>query len=51
MVLDNNYNLEEALKWEDTSIQNEDRFENGTKSRILDAMAAKTTHRRRFPRH
>src|SRR5258707_5286784 len=36
--LDNNYNLEEALKWEDTSIQNEDRFENlETKSRILDA--------------
>src|SRR5882757_9040204 len=27
-VLDNNYNLEEALKWEDTSIQNEERFEN-----------------------
>ncbi len=26
--LDNNYNLEEALKWEDTSIQNEYRFEN-----------------------
>jgi len=33
--LDNNYNLEEALKWEDTSIQNEERFENlETKSRI-----------------
>src|ERR1700690_322489 len=33
--LDNNYNLEQALKWEDTSIQNEDRFENWeTKSRI-----------------
>ena len=40
--LDNNYNLEEALKWEDTSIQNEDRFENWeTKSRILDAMGKK----------
>ena len=40
--LDNNYNLEEALKWEDTSIQNEDRFENWeTKSRILDAMGRK----------
>jgi tetratricopeptide (TPR) repeat protein len=37
--LDNNYNLEEALTWEDTSIQNEDRFENWeTKSRILAAM-------------
>ena len=40
--LDNNYNLEEALKWEDTSIQNEDRFENWeTKSRILTAMGKK----------
>jgi hypothetical protein len=40
--LDNNYNLEEALKWEDTSIQNEERFENWeTKSRILDAMGKK----------
>jgi len=37
--LDNNYNLEEALKWEDTSIQNESRFENWeTKSRIFAAM-------------
>jgi Protein of unknown function (DUF2911) len=37
--LDNNYNLEEALKWEDTSIDNESRFENWeTKSRILAAM-------------
>lgn len=37
--LDDNYNLEEALKWEDTSIQNESRFENWeTKSRILTAM-------------
>src|SRR6267142_349355 len=40
--LDNNYHLEEALKWEDTSIQNEDRFENWeTKSRILEAMGRK----------
>jgi hypothetical protein len=40
--LDNNYELEQALKWEDTSIQNEERFENWeTKSRILDAMGKK----------
>ena len=40
--VDNNYNLEEALKWEDTSIQNEERFENlETKSRILEAMGKK----------
>ena len=40
--LDNNYNLEEALKWEDTSIQNEARFENWeTKSRIFEAMGRK----------
>jgi tetratricopeptide (TPR) repeat protein len=40
--LDNNYELEQALKWEDTSIQNEDRFENWeTKSRILTAMGRK----------
>jgi DUF2911 family protein len=40
--LDNNYNLEEALKWEDTSIQNESRFENWeTKSRIYTAMGRK----------
>jgi tetratricopeptide (TPR) repeat protein len=40
--LDNNYNLEEALKWEDTSIQNEERFENlETKSRFLDALGRK----------
>ena len=40
--LDNNYELEQALKWEDTSIQNEDRFENWeTKSRIYDAMGKK----------
>jgi tetratricopeptide (TPR) repeat protein len=40
--LDNNYDLEEALKWEDTSIQNEPRFENWeTKSRLLAAMGKK----------
>jgi tetratricopeptide (TPR) repeat protein len=40
--LDNNYQLEQGLKWEDTSIQNEERFENlETKSRILDAMGKK----------
>jgi len=40
--LDGNYNLEEALKWEETSIQGEDRFENWeTKSRILAAMGKK----------
>jgi hypothetical protein len=40
--LDNNYKLDEALKWEDTSIQNEERFDNlETKSRILDAMGKK----------
>lgn len=40
--LDNNYDLEEALKWEDTSIQNEARFENWeTKSRIYGAMGRK----------
>lgn len=40
--LDNNYNLEEALNWEDTSIRNEERFENlETKSRIYDAMGRK----------
>jgi tetratricopeptide (TPR) repeat protein len=40
--LDNNYNLEEAMKWEEMSIQNEDRFENNeTKSRMLTAMGRK----------
>jgi hypothetical protein len=40
--LDNNYELEQALKWEDTSIQNEERFENlESKSRILAAMGKK----------
>ena len=40
--LDGNYNLEEALKWEETSIQGEDRFENWeTRSRLLAAMGKK----------
>lgn len=40
--LDNNYELGQGLKWEDTSIQNEERFENlETKSRILEAMGKK----------
>jgi len=40
--LDTNYKLDEGLKWEDTSIQNEERFDNlETKSRILDAMGKK----------
>ena len=40
--LDANYKLDDAVKWEDTSIQNEERFENlETKSRILDAMGKK----------
>lgn len=40
--LDNNYELEQALKWEDISIQNEERFENlETKSRILEATGKK----------
>ena len=47
--LDNNYNLEEALKWEDTSIQNEERFENlETKSRILDALGRKEESAKAF---
>jgi len=37
--LDNNYELDQAIKWEDQSIQAEERFENWeTKSRILAAM-------------
>jgi len=41
-LLDNNYNLDQAMTWEDTSIQNEERFENWeTKSRIYDAMGKK----------
>jgi len=40
--LDNNYELAQALKWENTSIQNEERFENWeTKSRIYNAMGKK----------
>ena len=40
--LDNSYNLEEALKWEETSIQNEERFENWqTKSQLLAALGRK----------
>ena len=40
--LDDNYQLEQALKWENTSIQNEGRFENlETKSRILSALGQK----------
>jgi len=40
--LDNNYELEQALKWEDQSIQNEDRFENNlNKSEILSALGKK----------
>jgi len=41
-LLDNNYNLDQAIKWEDVSIQNEERFENLlTKARILDAEGKK----------
>lgn len=41
--LDNNYELEQALKWEDISIQNEDRFENNlNKSEILAALGKKS---------
>jgi Protein of unknown function (DUF2911) len=40
--LDNNYELEQALKWEETSIQNEEHFENWEgKSRVLEAMGRK----------
>jgi len=41
--LDNNYELEQALKWEDQSIQQEDRFENNlNKSEILAALGKKS---------
>ena len=41
-LLDNNLHLDEALQYEDSSIQNEERFENLlTKSRILDALGRK----------
>ena len=40
--LDNNHELEQALKWEDISITNEDRFENNlNKSEILAALGKK----------
>ncbi len=42
-LVDNKTDLEEALKWEDNSIQNEDRYENEmTKSRILEALGKNT---------
>ncbi len=41
--LDNNYELEQALQWEETSIQNEDRFENNlNKSEVLAALGKKS---------
>jgi hypothetical protein len=41
-LLDGNYNLDQAIKWEDQSIQGEERFENLlTKSQILDAQGKK----------
>lgn len=41
-LLDNNVHLDEALQYEDKSIQNEERFENLlAKSRILDALGRK----------
>ncbi len=41
-LVDNKVNLDEALKYEDSSLQNEERFDNLiTKSRILDAMGKK----------
>ena len=41
-MVDNKMDLNEALKYEDKSIQNEERFENlMTRSRILDAMGQK----------
>jgi len=40
--LDNNYELQQALKWSDQSIQSEERFDNlETKSRVLDALGRK----------
>ena len=42
-LVDNKVDLDEALKYEDSSIQNEDRYENEmTKSRILAAMGQAT---------
>ena len=41
-LVDNKLNLEDALKYEEASLQNEERFDNLiTKSRILDAMGKK----------
>jgi tetratricopeptide (TPR) repeat protein len=41
-LLDNNYKLDDALKFENTSIQNEERFDNLlSKSQILSAMGKK----------
>ena len=42
-LVDNKLNMEDALKYEDQSLQNEERFDNLlTKSRVLDAMGRKT---------
>ncbi len=41
-LLDNNYELEQAMKWEDQSIQNEDRFENNLNKSALLAALGKT---------
>ena len=42
-LVDNKTDLQEALKWENNSIQNEDRYENEmTKSRILTALGDNT---------
>lgn len=42
-LVDNKTDLDEALKWENNSIQNEDRYENEmTKSRILAALGKNT---------
>ena len=41
-LVDNKLNMEDALKYEDQSLQNEERFDNLlTKSRVLDAMGRK----------
>jgi hypothetical protein len=41
-LVDNKMNLQDALKYEENSIQNEERFDNlFTKSRVLDAMGRK----------
>jgi len=47
--LDNNYELDQAIKWEDQSIQAEERFENWeTKSRILAAMGKNDESQKAF---